>query len=333
MYTRQANQIQTALRGAFPNQGSAQDLAQALCNCAQTLEHRGPTQFTYQDPWSGLYPAISPPPGQIEPYRPQDNRFQPIAPGNVSIQMPAWQPLVWDNLPFVDIPDYSGAYNPYAPTPGQSAGWNPLISQWTPGTPNQFLGGLQTGNINAGQIDAGDAYTQNIYNSGDTYVDGDTYVEGDTFVEGDSTVNNNVFHGGPVTNNSTVTNQGNIFNGGPLYQFSDAFYYGDTTFFGPVNIDNSITINRPIGGGPPLQLAFQDQIVITGLRFEDSKLIAKQMKVKVLRPTVPQPEDEIFEVVVSGARFDTDTCEIREPVGLETSQITYVSGVQPLPLT
>jgi hypothetical protein len=109
MYTRQANQIQTALRSAIPNQGSAQDLVQALCNCAQTLEHRGPTQFTYQDPWSGLYPTITPPPGQIQPYVSNGvNAFPPISAGNVTVNMPPWVPVRWDNIPFIDVPQGAG---------------------------------------------------------------------------------------------------------------------------------------------------------------------------------------------------------------------------------
>ena len=332
MFTRQASQIQTALRGAFQDQGSAQDLAQALCNCAQTLEHRGPMQFTYQDPWSGLYPTIAPPPGQVEPYRPQTAPwFPPITPGSVSINMPAWQPMAWDNIPFVDVPEGSGPYSPYAPAPGQSASWNPLISQWAPGHPNQFAGGVQAGSVSAGQIDAGDAYTENIYNAGDTFVDGDTFVEGDTFVDGDMHVANNTFTGGPVTNNSTVTNNGPTFNGGPSYQFASSFNYGPTTFFGPVTFDNRITINRPLGGGPPILMAFMDQTVITKLEYVADKLVATRAKVKVLLPVVPQADDEILEVIVAGATFDTDTCEVRETVGIESPQLTFISEINALP--
>lgn len=334
MFTRQASQIQNALRGSFQNQGSAQDMVQALCNCAQTLEHRGPTQFTYQDPWSGLYPSIQPPPGQIQPFQVAPTQaFQPITPGQVTIQMPEWKPLVWDNIPFVDVPDYRPQYNPYQPTPGQSAGFNPLITPWVPGTPNQMLGGLQTGNLSTGQVNAADVYTENVYNAGDTYVSGDTYVDGDTYVGGDTYVDGDTTNVGVVNNFNTVNNQGPTFHGGPTFHFAGAYFYGDTVVEGPLIIDNDITINNPIGGGPPVKLAFQRKRVVTGLRFQNNKLIASYADVKVLRKVIPLPDDEIFEVVLEGAMFDEDTCAVRPVVGQEIPQISYVSEINNLPLS
>lgn len=259
MFTRQANQIQTALRGAFQSQGSAQDLTQALCNCAQTLEHRGPAQFTYQDPWSGLYPGIAPPPGNIEPYRPRDVGFPPVVPNNIAIQMPVWNPMSWDNIPFVDVAGASGGVNPYDPTPGGGVGFNPVATTWAPQPAVSIPGGMETGPINAGPVTTTEVYTQEITNEGDNYFEGNTYNEGDVYVEGNTYNQNSVFNGGPVTNQGPVTNVNTVTNGGPVSHFSS------TNMFGPVFVDGRMFVRR----GP---FRIDGPIIVRGVPMAESSV-------------------------------------------------------------
>lgn len=225
-------------------------MVQALCNCAQTLEHRGPAQFTYQDPSIGLYPGLRPPAGVVEPYRPRDAGFPPVVPGQITIEMPAWNPMSWSNLPFIDVAESPGGSNPFLPTPGS---FNPASTPWAPQPSVSMPGSVETGPINAGgPVTAPEVYTEEIHNYGDTYNEGDTYNAGDMFVEGNTYNQNNVFNGGPVTNQGPVTNNNTTVNGGPVSHLSTTHMFAPVFMRGPVFVRHG-----PVHIGGPIVLQGQ----------------------------------------------------------------------------
>lgn len=323
MFTQQANQIATAMRTAGGNAQSAQEMIQAMCNCAQTLEHRGPVDFNYTDPWFANYPTTSPPQGRIEPYTPQAGfptinvNFPPIP------QVSPWNPVTWTNLPPVDVPSNTSLSYPFGPgngspsSPGAFTPWSPngTVNVGGPMTAPQMTvsGPTYTNNI----------YTQNVtnygdtYNEGDTYTEGDVYVGGDTFNEGDVTNNSAVYIGGPTTTQGTTTTQNYTYNFGPQHFYSTAW------FFGPVNIKR----NQIIRMGN-LNLRLREQDVVTRVWLQNNILRTVNRRIFYLGEARLPWVKVVFTVVNGGASFDQDTCEIIEDNG-ENPQITFVKSIDP----
>jgi len=331
VFTGQSNQIVTAMRGAGGSAQSAQDMVQALCNCAQTLTHRGPVDFNYTDPSFSTYPTTQPPPGRVEPFNPQSGGgtngggFPQI---NVSFppipQVSPWQPTTWTNTPPVDVP--TGTRLPYPWGPGNGGPANP--GDFTPWTPS--AGVSTTGPIQAPQVTvSGPTYTNNVYtqevnnygdtiNEGDTYNEGDVYVGGDTVNEGDVTnVNGRVFNGGPVTNQGDTTNSNYTYNFGPQHHYSASW------FFGPINFGPQPDIQW---GGNNLRL--QEQDVVVRVRFENNVLRTVTRRIFYLGFAKPAWTRVLFTVVTGGASFDADACEIVPDNGANP-QITFVKSINP----
>lgn len=340
MFTRQASQVTNALSAGLPP-ASAQAMVQAMCNCAQTLEHRGPAQFNFQQPWQGIYPSLQPPSGLAEPYRPSNDLFPPITPGNVTIQMPPWNPITWENIPFVDIPEGTnsvtefGSYpqsmpsNPWAGGPNME--WNPFFSPFLPQPAVQIPGDLGTGTITStGQITAPTVNTGTINNYGDTFVDGDTFMEGDTYIEGDTTIEGDTINNGYTTNEETVTNNGDVINNNAVNNFNQVHNFAPNFFGGPVWIrrgpirfvDARIFIqNVPVRMIDPL-------VVYTRVWYDAAtkKLKGARRSIRFLGTSTPLADRDILTINTAGASFNNEYCDLAE---VETDpQITYVKSVE-----
>jgi hypothetical protein len=330
VFTGQANQIVTAMRGAGGSAQSAQDMVQALCNCAQTLEHRGPVNFNYTDPLFPAYPTTQPPPGRVEPFNPQSRggangggfpqinvTFPPI-PG-----VTPWTPATWNDIPPVDVP--TGTRLPYPWGPGNGGPANPGdFTPWTPNAGVTFSSPVSAPQVTiSGPTYTNEVYTQNVINNGDTYNQGDTYNEGDVYVggdtinEGDVNINCALNIGGPLTTNNTTTTNNYTYNFGPQHNYSESW------FFGPVNFNRKQIIR--IGG---VDMRLREQDVVTRVWFQDNILRTVTRRLLYLGTAKLPWSRVVFTVVSGGASFDEDTCEIVPDNG-ENPQITFVQSIDP----
>lgn len=201
MFTLQANAITTALRGSgMPNE-SAQDMVNAMCNCAQTIEHRGSLDFTYQTPGSNNYPGLEPPAGRVDPYSLDTG-------GRPSLLNPQISP--WQNIPFYPIP------------------WEPPTTVTVPGP------------VRTGPLQAGPVTTTSVTNLGPTINYGPVTNYNETTVEGSLTVNNNTTLGDTFTENITnegdVFVGGDTFLAGQVVNLGPTFNDAPLFFGGPITI-------------------------------------------------------------------------------------------------
>jgi len=289
MFTRQATQLQSALQGQFGNTPTAQDMIQALCNCAQVMEHRGPMDFTFTDPNYLPYPGLTPPPGLAPPIGISGGA--PVAPrpapGMTVINFPPWQPITWDNIPFVDWPAQaspSGRSGDPGRLPGGSPGWgywpgpaSPWIlsggfsaggmpgmsgSPGMPGShgsqmasPESFFSGPQyTMNV-AGpsfveNIDARTMQTQ-VFNTDHVTNTGDTFNFGDTFVSGDTFIDGDTYHGGDTIHNGPTINRRQVTNEGDVTNEGPVATYGDEHHYGDNTFHGPVAV---IANGAPQRL-------------------------------------------------------------------------------
>ena len=340
MFTRQASQVTNALNSALPA-ASAQAMVQAMCNCAQTLEHRGPAQFNFQQPSQGIYPSLQPPSGLAEPYRPAQELFPPITPGNVTIEMPPWSPITWENIPFVDIPDGGNSVTEFGPLPqtmpsspwpaGPHMQWNPFFNPFMPQPPVQIPGGMGVGPImSTGPVTSPMVNTGTINNYGDTFIDGSTFTEGDTHIAGDTTVEGDTYLGGQVTNEQDVINNGPVFNNNAVNNFNQVNNFAPNFFGGPVFIrrgpirfiDARIVIqNVPVRMVDPL-------VVYTRVWYDEfsKKLKGSRRVIRFLGTSVPLPDRDILLVTSAGASFNNEECDLGE---VESgAQITYIKALE-----
>lgn len=123
MFTRQAQQMNESLWQGGLSAAQAHVVANALGQCRQTLEHRGPVQIDYTSPQMKLispesaeveFPEIQLQPPEAVPPRPRD----PTIPPEEEI------PYDPDPLPPPQGPQYPGSGN----NPGQGGGNGPNIS-------------------------------------------------------------------------------------------------------------------------------------------------------------------------------------------------------------
>lgn len=339
MFTRQASRITSALQGTLPD-ASAQSMVQALCNCAQTLEHRGPAQFTFQQPWQGIYPSLQPPSGLAEPYRPSADLFPPITPGNVTIQMPPWNPITWENIPFVDVPANSSSHTEFSFAPqatpsvpwggGPNMEWNPVFTPFLPQPPVQIPGELGVGPVTStGPVTSPEVNTSVINNYGDTFIDGDTFVEGDTYVGGDTTVEGDTFIGGDTTTEQTVIHNGPVNHNNVVNQFNAVNNFAPNFFGGPVFIrrgpirfiDARVFFNN-------LRVRLIDPMTVYTRVWYDAatkKVKASRQRVQFLGLAEPLPDRDILTFTGAYAAFDEDLCEIVEAAS--PGQIAYIKEV------
>jgi hypothetical protein len=252
MFTRQATQLQSAIQGQFGNTPTAQDMIQALCNCSQTIEHRGPMDFTFTDPNYLPYPGLTPPPGLAPPISPSGGSSVAPRPafGQTFINFPPWQPVTWDNLPFVDWPALSSPAGRSGDTgrePGTSPGWSYWPGPMSPwflsgggpgGQGPSGMGGSSGMNGSPGgpgSIGAEMASPESFF-SGPQYT---MNVGGPSFVQNidAQTIQTHTFATDQVSNTGDTFTFGDVFIGGDTYSEGDTYIGGDT-------VHNNRTINR-----------------------------------------------------------------------------------------
>lgn len=219
MYTLQAGQIENALRGGGADV-SAKEMVQAMCNCAQPLEHRGSLANT-KIPNDNSFHFPSFPPSEPSP-----NFYFP-APQNI-INIPPWQNIPFTPIPYPDYPEWRPI--PYPDWPG-------------PSEPVQDIGVVLVGPVTSGPVTTSTVNTTNV-NSTNITNEGDL-VNNNSFVNnGPVTHNGPVIHNHRVVNNRNVVNKKQVINQGPVfnrnivhnavahnyytYNHGDTHHYGDT---------------------------------------------------------------------------------------------------------
>lgn len=238
MFTLQANQLQSALRAQFGNTPTAQDMVQALCNCAQVIEHRGPMQFSFSDPSMGALPPNVPlPAGLAAPIAAETGPpLLPTGPTYQIINFPPFQPLQWDQIPFIDIPSNvpfappsfawtvdGGSYNtvmnalPGAPQSPYPAGGSFAYS------PQVVIDGAEGSFGNFGYTAPGGGwdYTGSPFNN---------WFAPPPAMSVPGPVYAGPIHAGPVSSPQVTTN--NTYNYGDTYVQGDSYYEGDTVIQG-----------------------------------------------------------------------------------------------------
>jgi hypothetical protein len=206
MFTLQTNSISSALRNSPMPEASAQDMVNAMCNAVQPISHQGPVAYSYLPPGSGLYPALTPPPGSVEFVR---------DPQTPTADYPVPQPPSGDTAPREDGPsEVKGARRRIGPYGDSQPGVD------------------VSGPLYAGPICCGPVTAKGVFNRGPTKNHGKVVNKKDTRIEGTLTVNNDAALGDVVTKDARhegnvlvmgecvhvgpVINQGPMFQGGPL---------------------------------------------------------------------------------------------------------------------
>lgn len=326
MFTRQASVITNALASSLPA-ASAQAMVQAMCNCAQTLEHRGPARFNFQQPSVELFPGLQPPPGRMEPYSPQNDLFPPITPGNVTIALPPWSPIDWQNIPFVDVPAGTNTLGEYGLAPHFP---NPLTDPFRPQLPVEMPGGIGTGPIDAtGPVTAPEVNTGAVHNYGDMFTDGDTFIGGDTFIDGGVTVAGDTVAGGAMIVGGDTVNEGPVFNNNAVNNFNEENHFGPAVFGGPVNIRRGPFIFPP---GPVVVRNVRVQLcapltVYTRVWYDAAakKLKGSRVSIRFLGVSAPLGDVDILVAATAGASFNNSECDLAEVAN--SPQITYVKSL------
>lgn len=250
MFTLQANAITTALRGSNLPDSSAQDMVNAMCNCAQTIEHRGSLDFTYDTPWSGNYPGLEPPSGRIGPLDPNSGAYPPIT----SPQIPIPQIAPWQNIPWNNIGPPT--FQPFQPN----------VTVNIPGPTR--MGPTETTTV----------VTGGVTNTGPTINYGPVINYNETRVDGPLTVNNTTRLGDTVTNK--ITNLGDqIIEGdslflGQVFNFGPTFNAGPTFFGGPIIVDG-----RNLGRMRNIQIHYVNSVWLDAA---NNKLVADRRVASVL---------------------------------------------------
>jgi len=352
VFTLQANQIQSALRSAYGNTATAQDMVQALCNCAQTVEHRGPMDFSFVNPGTGGLPLGTPPPAGLVDFPGISDRPPPGLTLQV-IEFPPWVPIEWDPIPFIDMPDplpnppFVFPDGPGTVPPLPPGNWTGIPDFFRPQPTVNIGGPVFSGPIYSGPIQTNNLTTNNIYNQGDTFVGGDTIHEGDVIHNGDTTFEGDTINRNQVTNEGPVTNLQQHFNQGPVVNLAEHHHHGPNIFHGGIVIidrgqalqpnfktvvtDARLEINGcdielvydtenvlVLGGAGGIQrrssiTAGRESEVVTDVDYDNAtKAFTKDTRTITFFGCVPEATAEATVFTATGAKFDSDNCEITE---------------------
>jgi hypothetical protein len=331
MYTAQANQIATAMRTAGGNAESAQEMMQAMCNCAQTLEHRGPVDFTYTDPWFANFPATAPPPGRVEPFARQTGFPRPPATNPPIPQIAPWNPVTWTNIPTVDMPTESAMPYPWGPWSGTPSNPGSFVP-WSNSNTMYVGGGINTTQVTVnGPMDAGPITTTETTTTGDTTTGGTTTTDG-VDNTGDTTNAGVVVNEGDTYLMDQTTIEGPHYTNNTTHTEGPQHHYGETWFFGPVNI--SFQNERRFGILNRFARILEAQRfgpdfcdVVTRVFLQGSDLFQEVRRLNFIGRLDPPRRQKVFTVNVEGASFDADICEI-VPDNTVNKQISFVKSIE-----
>lgn len=310
MFTKQTQTVLNAMVAVNPQ--SAQEMVQAMCNGAQSLEHRGGVTLTKCQLYSGNYPTTKPPEGRVSPVTSQQG-FPAL--DNLPVLIaPSWKSIPPGGPPPIDVP----------PETKEPRSRNGAFTPWTNGCTLTVGGGLSAGE---GEF-AGPLVSESLTTKKST-------TKGNTVTTGENKHRRNVMVGGltinlgPVTNNAGMTvngplkTTGRTINNNYTYNFGPVHQVSSSWFFGPVNIGGLTNIFR---FGVPYRATSEE--VVTRVWLDGNAIKVAKKRLHFLGFGRMPANEEVLHFTTSGASFDGETCEVALDAG-ETPQITFISAVEP----
>ena len=289
MFTLQSAQIETALRGAGVPDLSAKEMMQGVANCQAPLEHRGQVAFTHQPQDNSNLMMVQVAEGSPDFYLPPSIYVnQP----QVTVNIPPWQNIPWEPLPYPNHPDWE-------PIPYPELNFPPIIFD----DPAVMIGGpVQAGPIATPRVSAKNVRSGGIENEGD-FINGNQFVNnGPAFFKGpvrhnhnvvnNNVVNNNVVNRGPVINKNVVHNR-HVHNHRGVNHGRHT-HYGPNTFYGPVQFGGAVQFGDS-------SMSSQTQTIVTDVEWTGSVLQKKTRSVTFLGTM----DTESTTTVVSGVSCPT----------------------------
>lgn len=310
MFTKQTQGVVNAMAAATPQ--SAQDMVQAMCNGAQSLEHRGEVTLTKCQLYSGNYPTTKPPPGRVNP---------------VTAQL-GFPPL--DGLPQLK----AGPWNIVSPggslpldVPPRSQVRRMRSGEFTPWTPQATLavgGGLSAGEASvSGPIVADSLTTTSITAKGNAITYGENRHRRNVHVGGNTVSLGHVANRGGMTVNGPLTTTGQTITRDYAYHFGPGHRYAPTWCFGPVRVGAATNVFHK---GVAYRATSEE--VVTRVWLDGNTLKVAKKRLHFLGFGRMPANKEVLTFTLGGASLDAETCEVVPDAG-ETPQITFVSGVAP----
>jgi hypothetical protein len=228
MFTLQSNLIENAAKS-----GSAKELSQAIANCNQPLQHRGPMSNTHVP--FGLTRGFPQPPGvNVGGSQFIDLKF-------VDVNIPPWVNVPFFPLPPIDMP--GGFPFDFPPQFGGDTFnyFDNYESSFTVQNHTRlgdtFANNVTTTNISSETIvNEGDIINrQEFINEGDVIHQGDVTNQNTVINQGDTIHQGNTIHSGDVINQTTVQNYGPTITHGPVTNNTTTNHYGDTNHYNVTN--------------------------------------------------------------------------------------------------
>lgn len=296
MFTRQAAQIETALRGSGVPDVSAKEMMQGIANCQSPLEHRGQVAFTHQPRDNSNLMMVQVAEGSPEFYLPPTVYLsQP----QITVNIPPWQNVPWEPIPYPDHPEWQ-------PIPYPELNFPPIVLN----DAAVLAGGpIQAGPVTTPRVEAEAVESKSIDNEGDL-LNGNQLVNfGQAVFHGpvhhrhnvvnNNVVNNNVVNRGPVINQNIVHNR-HVHNHRGVNHGRHQ-HYGTNTFFGPVQFGGNVQIDADIFVGNQGPLNLQTQTVVTDVEWTGTELRKKSRLVKF----IGSMQSESTATVVAGVSCPT----------------------------
>lgn len=267
MFTLQSAQIETALRGAGVPDLSAKEMMQGVANCQAPLEHRGPVAFTHQPQDNSNLLVVPIAEGSPSFYAPPSVY---INSPQISVQIPPWQNVPFEPLPYPDHPEWK-------PVPYPELNFPLTLFN----NPAVMVGGpVQAGPVSTPRVEAGEVRSGEINNAGDL-ANANTFINnGPAVFNGpvnhrhnvvnNNVVNNNVVNRGRVTNNNVVHNR-HVHNHRGVSHGRHS-HYGPNNFYGPVQFGGDVQFGDS-------SMSPQTQTVVTDVEWTGSELRKKTRSV------------------------------------------------------
>jgi hypothetical protein len=318
MFTLQSNLIESAATS-----GSAKELSQALANCNQPLQHRGPMSNTHVP--FGLTRGFPQPPGvNVGGSQFIDLKF-------VDVNIPPWVNVPFFPLPPIDMP---GGFPFDFPPPFGGDTFNYFDNYESSFTVQNHtrLGDTLASNVTTNNISSdtiineGDIINrQEFINEGDVIHQGNVTNQNTVINQGDTIHQGNTIHSGDVINQTTVQNYGPVITHGPVtnytttnhygdtnhyngtHNYGDTIHYGDTlheshTYLGDTHFTTKIFVTENGGGAPYTELTLQQKTFVTDVVWEDDELRVTKETIYILATEDDAPATD---VILSGTTCET----------------------------
>lgn len=275
---------------------SAKEVMQGIANCASPMEHRGGMAFTrnprdnrylYQDPPAEATPDAYVPPSVM--YSPQFTR-------QVFIDIPEWQNVPWEPIPYPEFPDWKPVSFPEWP-----------ISDPPLDDPTVVVDGpLYAGPTTTSSVTTNTINTTRIVNEGDTFNLNGMVVFGPVTHNGPVFNQHRHINNGPVINNQFVQNTRRVINRGvshntfvhnyftinhgPMQSYGPSDFYSTSTFGGDVHMSGNVYVQDSAALGKTTHT------LLTDVEWTGTELVKKYRSVTFLGSS----NAEATATVVSG---------------------------------